>query len=51
MSLDTVPSQAYLFDMVEPEERKVVFLEVVAASAIFAIVAIVLYMVFSYKPG
>ena len=33
----------------ELEERKVVFLELVAASAIFAIVGIVLYMVFSYR--
>ena len=33
------------------EERKVVFLEFVAASAIFCIVALVLYMVFTYKPG
>lgn len=33
------------------EERKVMFLEVIAASAIFAIFAVVLYMVFSYKPG
>lgn len=32
------------------EERRVIVLEFVAASAIFSIVAIVLYMVFSYKP-
>jgi hypothetical protein len=32
------------------EQRKVVVLELVAASAIFGVVAIVLYMVFSYKP-
>jgi hypothetical protein len=34
----------------DPEGRKVVLLECLAASAIFAITAIVLYMVFSYKP-
>jgi hypothetical protein len=33
------------------EERAVWFLELIAASAIFAIVAVVLYMVFGYKPG
>lgn len=33
-----------------PEERKVVVLECVAASAIFTIVAVVLYMVFTYRP-
>lgn len=35
----------------DTEERKILLLEFVAASAIFTIVAIVLYMVFSYKPG
>lgn len=35
----------------DAEERKILLLEFVAASAIFTIVAIVLYMVFSYKPG
>ncbi len=35
----------------QPEERQVLLLEILAASAIFTIVAIVLYMVFSYKPG
>ncbi len=34
----------------DSEERRVVYLEVVAATAIFSIVAIVLYMVFAYKP-
>jgi hypothetical protein len=34
----------------DPEERKVFLLEFLAASAIFCITAIVLYMVFSYKP-
>ena len=34
----------------DPEERRVIYLEVVAASAIFSIVAVVLYMVFAYKP-
>jgi hypothetical protein len=32
------------------EEKRVIFLEFVAASAIFSIVAVVLYMVFTYKP-
>jgi len=32
------------------EEKKVIFLEFVAASAIFSIVAMVLYMVFTYRP-
>lgn len=35
----------------EPEERKVVFLEFVAASAILSIVALVLYMIFTYRPA
>jgi hypothetical protein len=35
----------------DPEERKVILLEFLAASAIFLIVAIVLYMVFTYKPA
>lgn len=35
----------------ELEDRKVMVLEFVAASAIFTIVAIVLYMVFSYRPA
>lgn len=34
----------------ESDERRVVVLEFIAASAIFTIFAIVLYMVFSYKP-
>ena len=34
----------------ELEDRKVLVLECVAATAIFAIVALVLYMVFSYRP-
>jgi hypothetical protein len=33
------------------EEKRVIFLEFVAASAIFLIVAVVLYMVFTYKPA
>ena len=38
--------------MPEPnrEERQVVYLELIAASAIFLIIAIVIYMVFSYRP-
>lgn len=35
----------------ELEDRKVMVLECVAASAIFTIVAVVLYMVFSYRPA
>jgi hypothetical protein len=31
-------------------DRKAVFLEFIAASAIFAIVAVVLYMIFAYRP-
>jgi hypothetical protein len=33
------------------EEKRVVFLEFVAAFAILSIIALVLYMVFSYKPA
>jgi len=33
------------------EERRVVALEFLAAAAIFCIIALVLYMVFSYRPG
>ena len=33
------------------EERQILLLEVLAASSIFCIVAIVLYMVFQYKPA
>jgi hypothetical protein len=35
----------------EVEERKVVVLEFVAAFAILSIIALVLYMVFSYRPA
>ena len=35
----------------DPEERKAILLEFLAASAIFLIVAVVLYMVFTYKPA
>lgn len=31
-------------------ERKVIYLELVAASSIFGIIALVLYMVFTYRP-
>jgi hypothetical protein len=34
----------------ESDEKRVVYLEFVAAAAILTIVALVLYMVFSYKP-
>ncbi len=33
------------------EEKKVVYLEFVAAFSILSIIALVLYMVFSYKPA
>jgi hypothetical protein len=33
------------------EERQILLLEVLAASSILCIVAIVLYMVFQYKPA
>jgi len=32
------------------EERRVIVLEFLAATAIFSIIALVLYMVFSYRP-
>jgi hypothetical protein len=35
----------------EVEEKKVIVLEFLAASAIFSIIALVLYMVFSYRPS
>jgi hypothetical protein len=38
-------------DKPKPEEKRVVLLEVVAASAILCIIALVLYMVFSYRPA
>jgi hypothetical protein len=34
----------------EGDDRKVIYLEFIAASSIFFIVALVLYMVFTYKP-
>jgi hypothetical protein len=33
------------------DDRKVIFLEFVAASTIFFIIALVLYMVFTYRPA
>ena len=33
------------------EERRVILLEFLAATAIFSILALVLYMVFSYRPA
>ncbi len=33
------------------EEKKVILLEFVAASTIFVIIAVVLYMVFTYRPA
>jgi len=35
----------------EKDDRRVAFLEVAAAAAIFSIVVVVLYMVFTYKPS
>jgi hypothetical protein len=32
-------------------EKKVIFLELIAATSIFGILALVLYMVFTYRPG
>lgn len=34
----------------DPGERRAVVLEFIAASAIFGIVLVVLYMIFSYRP-
>ncbi|MCP5118659.1 MAG: hypothetical protein GY953_48225 [bacterium] len=38
-------------DRSDPDERKVIVLELLAASSIFLIVALVLYMVFTYQPS
>ena len=38
-------------DHSDPDDRKVILLEFVAASSIFLIVALVLYMVFTYRPA
>lgn len=46
MMLDLSKRQKPDFD-----ERKVIFLEFVAAAAILSIVALVLYMIFTYKPA
>lgn len=37
-------------DRTDLEEKRVVFLEFLAASAVLSIVVLVLYMVFTYKP-
>ncbi len=37
-------------DQSDPDEKKVIFLEFLAATSIFLIVALVLYMVFTYQP-
>ncbi len=37
-------------DRSDPDERKVIALEFVAASSIFLIIILVLYMVFTYQP-
>lgn len=34
----------------DPDEKRVILLEFIAASAIFFIVALVLFMVFTYRP-
>ncbi len=38
-------------DRSDPDERKVIVIEFLAASSIFLIVALVLYMVFTYQPS
>ena len=38
-------------DRSDPDERKVIFLEFIAASSILLIVALVLYMVLTYQPA
>jgi len=38
-------------DHADPDEKKVILLEFVAASSIFMIVALVLYMIFTYRPA
>lgn len=38
-------------DQSDPDEKKIILLEFVAASSIFLIVALVLYMVFTYRPA
>ena len=38
-------------DRPEPDDRKIIVLEFVAASSIFLIVALVLYLVFTYRPA
>jgi hypothetical protein len=35
----------------EPDEKRIVFLEFLAAFALLCIVGLVLYMVFSYRPA
>ncbi|MCC6343423.1 MAG: hypothetical protein IT166_14550 [Bryobacterales bacterium] len=35
----------------DPDNRRVVFLEILSASVIFVIVALVLVMIFLYKPA
>jgi hypothetical protein len=38
-------------DRPDPDEKKVIYLEFIAASSIFLIMALVLYMVFTYRPS
>lgn len=38
-------------DRPDPDERKVIILEFLAAFSIFIIIALVLYMVFTYQPA
>ncbi len=35
----------------DPEEKRVIALEFIAATTIFSIVALVLYMIFTYRPA
>jgi len=37
-------------DQRDPDEKRVIALEFVAAASIFLIIALVLYMVFTYRP-
>lgn len=43
--------QASKHERADPDERKVIALELIAAASIFLIVAFVLYMVFTYRPS
>ncbi len=38
-------------DHSDPDERKVILFEFIAASSLFLMVALILYMVFTYRPA